>query len=147
MLQVLDSTQDCLNHMRANPYTRWRHKSFPEGEYIYYDPTDALIHDNTGAVYEDYNGPADGLRSKTGVVYQSDWYICQHVSIRLAMSIYFRGDIPETGKRNRMGCSEDWYNPYFAFAKTFTMGDLDKMSEQEIRNILKIAGKIQEALY
>ena len=49
--------------------------------------------------------------------------------------------------RNRMGCSEDWYNPYFAVANTFDDDALDKMSESEIEHLIKLATTISEALY
>lgn len=49
--------------------------------------------------------------------------------------------------RNRMGCSEDWYNPYFAVAHTFDDDALDKMSESEIEHLIKLADTIGNALY
>ena len=49
--------------------------------------------------------------------------------------------------KNRMGCSEDWYNPYFAVANTFDDETLDKMSESEIEHLIKLATTISDALY
>lgn len=52
-----------------------------------------------------------------------------------------------SGMRNRMGCSEDWYNKYYSVAQTFTDEELESMSEKEIDNLLKLAQNISEALY
>lgn len=48
---------------------------------------------------------------------------------------------------NRMGCSENWYNSYYAIAQVFTDNELASMSKREIDNLIKLAEAIQEALY
>ena len=53
----------------------------------------------------------------------------------------------ETTARNRMGCSENWYDPYYAMKKTFTREQIENMSESEIQNLLKLAQNISEGLY
>lgn len=50
-------------------------------------------------------------------------------------------------QRNRMGCLESWYDPYFAMKETFTYDEIDNMTENEVSNLLKLAYNIQEALY
>ncbi len=50
-------------------------------------------------------------------------------------------------ERNIMGCSENWYNPYYAIKKTFTYKELEKMSEEELNNLVKLAEAISEGLY
>lgn len=147
MVWVLDSKQDCLNYMRAHPYTKMKHRNFKDDEYIYMNPADGLIYDQTGEVFDDHNGDVDWFRALKDESWQTGWYIFCEIGIRTALIRYMSSDPKDDGRRNRMGCSESWYNLYYAFAQTFTLKDLEKMSEQEIWNILKIAGNIQEALY
>lgn len=53
----------------------------------------------------------------------------------------------ETTARNRMGCSENWYDSYYAMKNTFSTDEINAMNESEILNLLKLAEKIQEALF
>ena len=46
-----------------------------------------------------------------------------------------------------MGCDENWYNPYFAIKESFSLEEIEKMSEREIQNLVKLAGNISEGLY
>lgn len=48
---------------------------------------------------------------------------------------------------NIMGCSENWYNPYYAIRETFTMEELEAMSENELNNLVKLGETLSEALY
>ena len=50
-------------------------------------------------------------------------------------------------EQNRMGCSENWYNSYFAMMATFTKEEIQSMSNKEIENLLKLADNIAEGLY
>jgi hypothetical protein len=52
-----------------------------------------------------------------------------------------------TTMRNSMGCSENWYNAYYAIKETFTIDEIQNMSEKEIENLVKLADAIGEALY
>ena len=52
-----------------------------------------------------------------------------------------------TTMRNSMGCSENWYNAYYAIKETFTIDEIKNMSEKEIENLVKLADNIGEALY
>ena len=52
-----------------------------------------------------------------------------------------------TGARNSMGCSENWYNSYYAMKETFTKEEIENMSDSEINNLIKLAKNIMEALY
>lgn len=49
--------------------------------------------------------------------------------------------------RNSMGCSENWYNPFYAMKMTFDEETLDNMSEVELNNLMKLAENISEGLY
>lgn len=52
-----------------------------------------------------------------------------------------------TTMRNSMGCSENWYNAYYAIKETFTIDEIKNMSAKEIENLVKLADNIGEALY
>lgn len=52
-----------------------------------------------------------------------------------------------TDARNSMGCSENWYNPYYAIKETFAEEEIDNMTDEEINNLVKLAENIMEALY
>ena len=52
-----------------------------------------------------------------------------------------------TNKRNLMGCSEDWYDFVYAIKKTFTIEEIEEMSEKEIEHLITLAKNIAEALY
>ena len=52
-----------------------------------------------------------------------------------------------TTARNRMGCSENWYDPYFCLGQTFTKEELESFSEEELERMLKLASTIGEGLY
>lgn len=52
-----------------------------------------------------------------------------------------------TDVRNRMGCSENWYNAYYAIKETFSIDEIQSMSDKEINNLVKLADEIGMALY
>ena len=52
-----------------------------------------------------------------------------------------------TDARNLMGCSENWYDPYYAMKETFTKEEIENMSDSEVDNFIKLAWNIMEALY
>ena len=52
-----------------------------------------------------------------------------------------------TDARNSMGCSENWYNPYYAMKETFTKEEIKNMTDKEIDNLIKLTENIMEALY
>ena len=49
--------------------------------------------------------------------------------------------------KNIMGCSENWYNPYYAIRETFSKEEVEAMSEYEVENLVKLAESIEEGLY
>ena len=53
----------------------------------------------------------------------------------------------ENNQRNRMGCLEVWYDPYYAMKETFSYNEIAQMSEKEISNLIKLVKNIQDALY
>jgi len=56
-------------------------------------------------------------------------------------------NVNKTTARNSMGCSENWYNAYFAISETFSMEEIEAMSENELNNLVKLADAIAEGLY
>lgn len=54
---------------------------------------------------------------------------------------------PDKIARNRMGCDESWYDPYYAIKETFSLEEIKEMSEKEIKNLLKLGEEISLALY
>jgi hypothetical protein len=59
----------------------------------------------------------------------------------------FIAEPTETDARNRMGCSENWYEPYYCIAHTFSEEEINQMTEHEIDMLVKLAETIGEALY
>lgn len=52
-----------------------------------------------------------------------------------------------TNARNRMGCSENWYNAYYAIKETFSIEEIQSMTDKEIENLVRLADEIGLALY
>ena len=52
-----------------------------------------------------------------------------------------------TNARNSMGCSENWYNSYYAIKMTFSMEEIENMSEKELNNLVKLGDAISDGLY
>lgn len=53
----------------------------------------------------------------------------------------------ETTAKNIMGCSESWYDPYYAIKKTFTREQIQSMTDAEVANLILLAENIAEGLY
>lgn len=53
----------------------------------------------------------------------------------------------ESTSRNRMGCSESWYNPLYCIAQTFEAKELENMPEKELDDLIRLAEEITSALY
>lgn len=49
--------------------------------------------------------------------------------------------------RNSMGCSESWYNFYFAVKQTFTKEEMEKMTDHEFALLERLHEKISDGLY
>lgn len=52
-----------------------------------------------------------------------------------------------TDARNKMGCSENWYNPYYAIKQTFSLEEIQSMTDREIENLVRLADEIGMGLY
>jgi hypothetical protein len=53
----------------------------------------------------------------------------------------------DTKAINSMGCSENWYNFFYAMKETFTLDEIKNMSERECSLLERLANNIQEGLY
>lgn len=54
---------------------------------------------------------------------------------------------PSPAKRNIMGCNESWYDYVYAIKETFPLEEIERMSQNEIDDLIRLATKIQEGLY
>lgn len=54
---------------------------------------------------------------------------------------------PDKIMRNRMGCDESWYDPYYSIKKSFDIEELENMTEDQIYNLVVLATNIGSALY
>ena len=52
-----------------------------------------------------------------------------------------------TTNKNIMGCSENWYSPFYAISKVFTREEIEEMSDKEINNLYKLADCLSDAFY
>lgn len=68
-------------------------------------------------------------------------------SDREALSRYYNNTATVADGKNRMGCSESWYDPYYAISQTFTADEVAAMQDKEVANLIKLAENIQESLY
>lgn len=55
--------------------------------------------------------------------------------------------VPDKISRNSMGCDESWYDPYYAIKETFSVEEIDSMSESEVDNLVRLGDAIGEGLY
>lgn len=52
-----------------------------------------------------------------------------------------------TTARNSIGCDENWYSPYFAIKETFSIDEINSMSDKEVENLVRLGDSMSEALY
>lgn len=52
-----------------------------------------------------------------------------------------------TNARNSMGCSENWYNPFYAIYQTFSLEEVQAMSKLEVERLVTLGYAIGEGLY
>ena len=46
-----------------------------------------------------------------------------------------------------MGCDENWYNSYFAIKETFSIEEINSMSDKEVANLVRLGDSMSEAFY
>lgn len=55
-------------------------------------------------------------------------------------------NIPSNNNRNRMGCSESWYDFEYAMMETFNEEEIKSMSDTEFAHLERLASNIQGGL-
>lgn len=61
--------------------------------------------------------------------------------------LYYMDNPTDVPWKNIMGCSENWYNPFYAVAHTFSKQEIFRMSDETIEACLKVADTVGEGLY
>ena len=52
-----------------------------------------------------------------------------------------------TTVRNSMECDENWYNSYFAIKETFSIEEINSMSDNEVANLVRLGDSMSETFY
>lgn len=61
--------------------------------------------------------------------------------------LYYLDNPTDVPWKNGMGCSENWYNPFYAMAQTFSRQEIERMSDDTIIACLRVADAVGEGLY
>lgn len=77
---------------------------------------------------------------------------CEHHMIvrrahRTTIDYYYKQKFTASAARNRMGCSESWYDPYFAITQTLHPTEVDSLDDDQLDSLVKVVSAVQEALY
>ena len=68
-------------------------------------------------------------------------------SHRVVLDRYYNQKFQPSGQRNRMGCSEDWYDCYYAITQTVHSEVINNMSDDVLDALVDCVCAVQEALY
>lgn len=66
---------------------------------------------------------------------------------RVVLDRYYNQKFQSSGQRNRMGCSEDWYDCYYAITQTVHSEVINNMSDEALDALVECVCAVQEALY
>ena len=66
---------------------------------------------------------------------------------RVVIDRYYNNKYQSSGQRNRMGCSEDWYDCYYAITQTVHSEVINRMSDEALDALVDCVCAVQEALY
>ena len=66
---------------------------------------------------------------------------------RATLEHYYTNAYQSSGARNRMGCSEDWYDCYYAISSTLHWNEVDNLTDEQLDSLVKVVCAVQEALY
>lgn len=99
--------------------------------------------------YEPAKGYVDGMKHSMDLV--KDAYVHmlkenKEMTAKQKMIEYMRNSV-STNAHNSMGCSENYYNPFYSVMDTFTEDEIMDMDDAEIGHLLKLADNIAEGLY
>lgn len=99
--------------------------------------------------YEPPKGYVDGMRHSMDLVGDAYMHALKEnkeMSAKEKMTEYMRNSV-STNAHNSMGCSENYYNPFYSVMDTFTEDEIMDMDDTEIEHLLKLADNIAEGLY
>lgn len=66
---------------------------------------------------------------------------------RVVLDRYYNQKFQSSGQRNRMGCSEDWYDCYYAITQRVHPEVINRMSDEALDALVDCVCAVQEALY
>ena len=66
---------------------------------------------------------------------------------RVVLDHYYNQKFQSSGQHNRMSCSEDWYDCYYAITQTVHSEVINNMSDEALDALVYCVSKVQEALY
>lgn len=69
------------------------------------------------------------------------------MSVDEILNKIFTADDDATTAVNRMGCSENWYNPFYAIRHTFYDEEISGFGDETLEALVKLGSKMSEALY
>lgn len=78
-------------------------------------------------------------------LYTKYYFLPENCKERLLLR--YELNIPNNNNRNRMGCSESWYDFEFAMMETFSEEEIKNMPDTEFAHLERLASNIQEGLY
>lgn len=61
--------------------------------------------------------------------------------------LYYMYNPTDVPWKNIIRCSENWYNPFYAMAHTFSIQEISRMSEETVEACIRVADAVGEGLY
>ena len=105
-------------------------------------PWDETLADAVIACYSSFVEHIGGLLWK-----KDDEYFVVYEPYRKTINRYYANKFESSGKKNRMGCSEDWYDCFYAITQALDSTVIDKMSDETIEALIEVISAVQLALY
>lgn len=96
--------------------------------------------------YGAYNPPMDNDSFETIICPYGNGCDLSEIQ-RDRLMAYIKNPPAPTTNRNRMGCSENWYDSFFAIKETFSIEEVESMTSEEIYRLIRLADNIAEHLY
>lgn len=127
-----DKFKEALQPLFDNK-THWVHFYYPKEE-------DKKL--SFKMIYAEYVNRIGGL-----VIEFNDSVLTVRLPHRVVLDRYYNQKFQSSGLRNRMGCSEDWYDCYYAITQTVHSEVINKMSDEALDALVDCVCAVQEALY
>ena len=112
-----------------------------DGECVYSSPI------NGDGSFDDNEREHFLRKAKEAIV--AYWYhnnVEDDFDVKEHLLAYYHTEPQKYGK-NSMGCSEGWYDAYYAISHTFTEHEVKELADWEIKNLVRLAEAISDALY